>query len=359
MPVLGSLAFPRNAWYPALWSQDLKAGALLPRTLLGDPLVFLRDPQGDAHALSDLCPHRFAPLHRGELTAEGSLRCLYHGLEFSPRGECVRNPHGDGALPRNCKVPAYPLREAHSLIWVWMGEAEPTDTIPDYGVLDHGADLVTHRDSLVMKAGYRLLGDNLMDLSHAAFLHDGILNKREAAWADIKVEQQGRTLRCSRWMPNSPIAKLYDLLYRQDGKPVDHWTHMRWDPPGCFLLDVGVHPPGGRREDGFSIWATHLLTPETERSTHYLFAVTRKPDASEADVRQQVADLRRFAFEQQDQPMIEGQQRYLDLLAARGEVQPALLASIDAGPMRMQRILDEMMAAEQAPRTPDRSESRA
>jgi phenylpropionate dioxygenase-like ring-hydroxylating dioxygenase large terminal subunit len=347
MESIGSLAWPRNAWYPALWSQDLKAGAMVARTFLGEPVVLFRDPGGVATALADVCPHRFAPLHRGELQPGGGIRCMYHGLEFSSDGRCTLNPHGDGALPRNCSVRGYPVAEKHSLVWIWLGERRPdASAIPDYSILDPQDGLVTHRDSITMAAGYRLLCDNLMDLSHAAFLHDGILNRREAAWAEIKLEQQGNTLRCSRWMPDIPIARLYDLLYKGDGKPVDHWNHMRWDPPACFLLDVGVHPPGGSRNEGFGIHATHLLTPQSEKSTHYLFAVTRKPDVSEDKVRKEVADLRRYAFEMQDKPMIEAQQKNIDYLESTGGMSPLLIASIDAGPVRMQRILDQLIADE-------------
>jgi phenylpropionate dioxygenase-like ring-hydroxylating dioxygenase large terminal subunit len=346
---MDSVSYPRNAWYPAVWSQDLKPGELVPRTFLDDPVVLFRRDDGAPAAMADQCPHRFAPLHKGELLPGSVVRCLYHGLEFSSDGRCVRNPHGDGAPPRAASVRTYPVQEKHTLVWIWMGERQPDAAIPDFGVLDPGGSLATHRDSMTVAASYRLMADNLMDLSHAAFLHEGILNKKEAAWAEIKVEQRGQTLWCSRWMPNIPIARLYDLLFRSDGKPVDHWTHMRWDPPGCFLLDVGVHPPGASREQGFGLYAIHLLTPESERSTHYLFGVARKPDVSEESVRREVADLRRYAFEMQDKPMIEAQQKNIDYLEARGGARPILIASIDSGPVRMQRILDQLVAEDVAP----------
>jgi vanillate O-demethylase monooxygenase subunit len=341
------MSYPRNAWYPALWSQDLKAGELVARTFLGDAVVLFRRDDGSAAAMADVCPHRFAPLSLGKLLAGSTIRCMYHGLEFDAGGRCVKNPHGDGRLPRNCDVRTYPIVEKHTLAWIWMGEA-PADpaAIPDYGVMDPASGLATLRDGIRLEANYRLMADNLMDLSHAAFLHLGILTTEEAAWADIKVEHQGTTLWSSRWMPNIPIPKLYDLLFRRDGQRVDHWTRMRWDPPGCFLLDVGVQPPGTSREEGFTLMATHLLTPETERSTHYLFGVARRPDVSEESIRQQVADLRRYAFEMQDKPMLEAQQRNIDYLERTGGARPVLLPSIDAGPVRLQRILDDMVERE-------------
>ncbi len=340
-----SWSYPRNAWYPALWSQDLATAKLVARTILGDPVVFFRTADGVA-ALADVCPHRFAPLSKGELIPQGGVRCMYHGLEFAADGRCTKNPHGDGAIPRGEAVRSYPVTEKHTAIWVWMGERKPDAPIPDYGVLDPGSGLATHRDSMLIDASYRLMADNLMDVSHAAFLHEGILNMREAAWAEITVEQQGSTLWCRRWMPNIPIARLYDLLFRGDGKPVDHWTSMRWDAPGCFLLDVGVHPPGGKREDGFGLYAVHLLCPQDEHSTHYLFAVARRPDRSEENVRKEVADLRRYAFEMQDKPMIEAQRRNIAFLEAQGAARPVLIGSVDAGPARLQRMLDEMIERE-------------
>ncbi len=341
------MGFLRNAWYAAAWAQELKPGALLARIYLGEPVVLFRREDGGPVAMADICPHRFAPLSRGELLPGDILRCMYHGLEFSCGGACVRNPHGDGAIPRGAAVRTYPVAERHSLVWIWMGERRPDEAaIPDFSMMDPQSSLATHRDALVIAADYRLLADNLMDLSHAAFLHEGILSSKEAAWAEIKVEQRGNTLWCSRWMPDTPIAKLHDLLYRRDGKPVDQWTHIRWDPPGCLLLDAGVQAPGDSREQGFAMHLVHFLTPENERSTHYLFGFAGKPVALEDQVREQVASLRRFAFEMQDKPMMEGQQKNMNRLGPGA--QPALIASIDSGPMRMQRILDQLIAQEQA-----------
>lgn len=34
--------YVRNAWYAALWSQELPAGQMIARTLLDEPVVFLR-----------------------------------------------------------------------------------------------------------------------------------------------------------------------------------------------------------------------------------------------------------------------------------------------------------------------------
>ncbi|MSQ51153.1 MAG: aromatic ring-hydroxylating dioxygenase subunit alpha [Betaproteobacteria bacterium] len=338
--------YPFNAWYPAIWSKDLIQGELLSRTYLGRPVVLFRSESGLPVAMDDLCPHRFAPLSRGKMLPGNVIRCMYHGLEFDASGQCVRNPHGDRQIPRNMCVRTYRMTEKHTLIWIWMGDRDPgaSDVIADFSVLDEQSGLSTQRDGIMVAANFRLLADNLMDLSHAAFLHEGILSSPESASADIEVEQSGNTVRCRRVMVNTPVSKLHDLMFRRDGAPVDAWTDIRWDPPGCLLLDAGVRAPG--TDDQFSMHLVHFLTPETERTTHYLFGVARRPRPADAEARKQIAELRRFAFDEQDRPMMEAQQANIDRLEASGGAHPVLVASIDAGPARMQRVLDRMMSEE-------------
>jgi phenylpropionate dioxygenase-like ring-hydroxylating dioxygenase large terminal subunit len=52
----------RNAWYVAAWSDDVTNRALLPRTIINEPLVFYRKSDGSVVALEDRCCHRLAPL---------------------------------------------------------------------------------------------------------------------------------------------------------------------------------------------------------------------------------------------------------------------------------------------------------
>jgi vanillate O-demethylase monooxygenase subunit len=341
--------YPFNAWYPAMWSKDLPSSELVARTYLGEPVVVYRDPAGRPVAMADVCPHRFAPLSRGELLADGGVRCMYHGLEFTSSGKCSLNPHGDGRIPPTMCVRTYPVTEKHTIVWIWMGKKAPTDTIPDFSLLDDSSGLSTQRDSMLMKASYRLLADNLMDLSHTAFLHEGILSQREGANALIEVEQTGNTVHSKRFAPNIPIAKIHELTFRGDGGRVDSYTDIRWDPPGCLLLKTSVRPPRAEYIDDTSgMNMLHFLTPETERSTHYMFGVARVPTTGDEEVKRQVGELRRYAFTQQDQPIIEAQQRNIDALGK--DARPALLASIDSGPVRVQRILDRLIAEEREPR---------
>ena len=63
---------------------------------------------------------------------------------------------------------------------------------PNFQFLDPDSGRsVSKRDWLLMDAGYELIVDNLLDLSHVSYLHDGILGSVETVKADIKLEQKG------------------------------------------------------------------------------------------------------------------------------------------------------------------------
>ena len=58
-----------------------------------------------------------------------------------------------------------------------MGDRAPdASKVPDFGVLDNVPELhTTKRDKMTIRANYELIIDNLLDLSHTCYLHDGIL----------------------------------------------------------------------------------------------------------------------------------------------------------------------------------------
>lgn len=183
----------RNAWYVAAWSDDLADSQLLGRTILKQPIVFYRKSDGKVAALQDRCPHRFAPLHMGKVIHGDRVQCPYHGLEFDALGACVHNPHGSRNIPSRARVRSYPVIEKHKAIWIWMGE-RPADAakVPDFSVLDNVPQLhSTKRDRITIRANYELIIDNLLDLSHTSYLHEGILGNQETVESEIAVEQEG------------------------------------------------------------------------------------------------------------------------------------------------------------------------
>jgi vanillate O-demethylase monooxygenase subunit len=351
--------WPKNSWYVAFWSDDVKGREPYARRILGEPIVFYRAESGEIIGLEDTCPHRFAPLSLGKVTGSDRIACAYHGLQFDRTGACVLNPHTDHKIPPAAHVRAYQVVEKYSLVWVWMGaNAGDPATIPDYSCLDEARpEHISTRNYMTIKADYRLIVDNLLDLSHVPFLHAGVLTG--TVDDQINVTQDGDEITIARWSYDVPVPSLTNMMFRADGKNVDSWLLMKWISPSYMILDTGVREPGTAKESGTGYFGLHLLTPESEQSTHYHFAAVRftvPPRSLEEDlkIRETVSVGRKYAFEAQDAPVIEAQQARMNEIGNR---RPALL-EVDAGAVRVQRTLAKIIAAEQLG-TPERTPSLA
>src|SRR5258708_4974073 len=222
----------RNAWYVAAWSDDLGEEKLLSRTILKEPVVLYRKADGHVAALQDRCPHRFAPLHMGKVVGGDRIQCPYHGLEFDASGACALNPHGQN-IPSRLRVRSFPVTEKHKAIWIWMGERAPDlSKVPDFSVLDNVPEAyATKRDRITIKANYELIIDNLLDLSHTCFLHEGILGNADTVDADISVEQDGDDVVVARYAGNAAAPGLFAAPSPARPERVDKFTRMPRMPP--------------------------------------------------------------------------------------------------------------------------------
>lgn len=349
------MTFLRNTWYVAMWATDLEIGQVVQRTILDEPIAIYRKSDGTVAAITDQCAHRFAPLSQGTVCGD-RLQCPYHGLQYGPDGACEVNPHGSGRITPQLHLRAYPLVERHTLLWIWMGDAEPTpDTIPDFSHLDEDAPgIVSKRDWMIIDVDYRLMADNLLDLSHVNFLHDGLLGHPGLVDAEVEIREEVEpsgvtTLYVTRTTHGVTPAYLFDLMYRNDGAPVDGWAEMRWNAPGYLRNHAGVTQPGAPREEGLIVIGSHLLTPIDERRMAYHIAAVQLgavAPVADAEVAETLSRLRRFAFEEQDRPMVEAQQRAYDRAGGPDAIKPVML-SIDRGPLRARQILSQLIADEQ------------
>ena len=344
-------SYVRNAWYVAAWSDDIADGQVVARTIMGERVALYRKANGDVAAIEDRCAHRFAPLSMGKVVSGDRIQCPYHGLEFDGTGACVYNPHGTKNIPPRARVKSYPVVEKHKAIWIWMGDARAdAGKVPDFGVLDNVPELhTTKRDSIVISANYQLIIDNLLDLSHTSYLHEGILGNQDTVELEITVEQDGDDVVVGRHATNSAPPGMFAQFWPNHPPRVDKFTKMRWMAPSTLRLVTGICKMGASPDTGTGYHAIHMLTPENERSTLYHFTAVRfgvmtTDDKLNRDLQTKVAEMRRFAFEEQDAPVIEAQQKIIE--SADKPLEPVILA-IDVGPVRYKRILGKMLEAEQ------------
>jgi phenylpropionate dioxygenase-like ring-hydroxylating dioxygenase large terminal subunit len=349
---LVSGTYLRNAWYVAAWSEDLGDSGVLGRIIMHEPVVLYRQGGGEVVALEDRCPHRFAPLSLGQVLGGNRIQCPYHGLEFNASGACVLNPHGNKHIPPRARVKSYPVTEKHKAIWIWMGDKAPDHSkVPDFSVLDNVPELhATKRDRITIKANIELIIDNLLDLSHTSYLHAGILGNASTVESDIEVTQEGDDVTVSRYARNAAPPGMNKLMWPDVPDTVDKFSRIKWMAPSTLRLLAGICLPGAMPESGSGYHAIHLLTPETDRTTHYFFTAVRfgvftQGDELNRQIQEKVAATRRFAFEEQDAPVIEAQQRIID--GSQTAVDPIILA-IDVGPVRYKQVLKKLISAEQA-----------
>jgi vanillate O-demethylase monooxygenase subunit len=349
---LASGRYLRNAWYVAAWSDDLGDGQVLGRTILKEPVVIYRMGDGEVAAIQDRCSHRFAPLSMGKIVGGSRLQCPYHGLEFDASGACVLNPHGNKHIPSRAHIRGFPVTEKHKAIWVWMGD-QPADPskVPDFSVMDNVPELfTTKRDRITIKANYELIIDNLLDLSHTSYLHEGLLGNADTVESDITVDLDGDDVIVGRHARDAEPPGMNKLMWPQAPTRCDKYTSIRWMAPSTLRLVTGICAPGTKPETGTGYNAVHLLTPETDRTTHYFFTAVRynvqtTDEQLNRDIQDKIAKMRRFAFEEQDAPVIEAQQVAID--NAQTAIDPLNLA-IDVGPVRYKQVLQKLINAEQA-----------
>ena len=234
--------FPLNAWYAAAWDVDLKH-ALFPRTICGKHVVMYRQSNGQVCALEDACWHRLVPLSKGRLDGD-TVVCGYHGLKFNAQGRCTYMPSQDTINPSAC-VRSYPVVERHRFIWLWMGDPALADPalVPDMHWNDDPA-WAGDGKTIHVKCDYRLVVDNLMDLTHEAFVHGSSIGNDHVAEAPFDVTHGDKTVTVTRWMNGidaaavlggaiaaSP-ARLTAGRSSTSRRPAPSISTSAWRPPG-------------------------------------------------------------------------------------------------------------------------------
>lgn len=336
--------FARNAWYVAAHAQEVDGEALFSRTLLGEPVLLYRTMDGDIAAMSDRCSHRSAPLHLGKRSGD-AVTCPYHGLVYDKTGACVSSPHGDGLIPPTALQRAFRAIERYGLIWIWMGEGARADPvlIPDYGFLSAASPDAVFSGYLHSQGNYLLMIDNILDLSHADFLHPGFLGTQNAVTAQRpKVSESQRGFRVAWQFDDSPTMAIFAPAM-QGIERTDGWLWVDWEPAGSMKLHSGVTRSGQPREDGVSLTAMHCMTPETEKTTHYFYAVTRD-FMIDPKTNALMAHLTKQAFATEDKPMIEAVQRYMGN-DEFWSLKPAILSS-DVAAVRARRAIEKLVREE-------------
>ncbi len=346
--------FPKNAWYVACTPDEIDAKPL-GRRVCGESIAFYRPQEGQVAAVEDFCPHRGAALSLGQV-CEGQLVCGYHGLVMGCNGKTVSMPgQRVGGFPA---IRAYPVIERHGFIWVWPGDP----ALADPAKLHHlhwadSPDWAYGGGMYHIHCDYRLMVDNLMDLTHETYVHTTSIGQKEIDETPVTTKTVGEEVITSRFMNGVKAPPFWRANLRGNGLPddqlVDRWQICHFSPPSHVMIEVGVALAGqggyeAPADQKVSSIVVDFLTPETETSMWYFWGMARNFNVKDKNLTAQIKEGQGKVFAE-DTAVLEAQQRNLTLYKNR----KLLLLNIDAGGVQSRRIIDRLIAAEQAPQAAD------
>lgn len=348
--------FLRNCWYMAGWSADF-GDELAPVTILEEPIVVYRKSDGTLAALEDRCCHRIIALSVGRKEGD-EVRCMYHGLKFAADGRCTEIPGQDFISPKVC-VRSYPIVEQHGAAWVWMGKPERADPAlvppisgpgdPDWAIVASQFEIDAHAE---------LICDNLLDLSHAVFVHEksfgvgdsnAIKSMRKGEEDLRQVTRLDRGVRVTRWHLNRTSNPF------TGAQPSDDWVVQEFFAPGVFILRIRCYPlgvldrwkpeeigPDGPPEEPiFARCTCQIITSVDPKKSKFFYNFG--PWAKNPVNNQQFFKTLEAAL-YEDKAIVEAQQSMID----RSPGHKMMMLNMDEPVVRYNNIYDKLLEADNA-----------
>ena len=249
-------------------------------------------------------------------------------------------------------IRAYPVAERHGFVRVWPGDAALADAaaIPACAWAD-SPDWACGGGLLHIGCDYRLMVDNLMDLSHETCVHASSIGQKEIDETPTTTKTVGDAVSTSRFMDNIEPPPFWKMALRgnhlPDDRPVDRRQICHFEPPSHALIELGVALAGhGRYHADAKVKASSIvvdfITPESDTAIWYFWGMARNFNARDKALTASIRDGQAKIFSE-DLALLERQQRNLLAWPERS----LLKLNIDAGGVQARRVLERLIAAEQ------------
>jgi vanillate O-demethylase monooxygenase subunit len=249
-------------------------------------------------------------------------------------------------------VRTFPVAEKYGFVWVWPGDPAlaSEDKIPHLAWAEdpewaYGGGLYH------IACDYRLMIDNLMDLTHETYVHSTSIGQPEIDETPCKTTTDGDTAVTSRFMSGIQAPPFWRMAMRAHGlpddQPVDRWQICRFAPPSHVMIEVGVALAGHggyeapKDKKVYSI-VVDFITPESDASMWYFWGMARNFRAGDKALTAQIRDGQGKIFSE-DLEMLERQQANL----TRWPERKLLMLNIDAGGVHARKVIERMAGAEQ------------
>ena len=201
-----------------------------------------------------------APLSMGSISENG-IQCSYHGFVINEHGICVHIPHQD-TIPAAARVKAYPVVERWGFVWTWRGDKSPDESLIPQLPWTRDARRAPVYFYYYVKARDDLMADNLLDVSHADFLHRGTIGSqagKKDQVNDVKMEMKvwndGDLVHALRRLSNVGIGELARNWGSFKDKVTRTSTQM-WQAPNTVNLKLEIEDD----QNKITINHDHIMT---------------------------------------------------------------------------------------------------
>ena len=204
-----------------------------------------------------------------------------------------------------------------------------------------------------MNCDYRLVLDNLMDLTHETFVHGSSIGNRAVAEAPFVATHGDRSATVTRWMedieappfwagadpPCARLRRAWSIAGRSSAsrRRAPSRSTSAWRRRAAARSRWAATP--GDRSQGVNGYVLNTITPETERSLPLLLGLRRNYCLGEQRLTHELREGVGRIF-REDELVLEAQQRAID---ERPE-HTFYNLNIDAGSMWARRLIDQMIA---------------
>ncbi|CAJ1959028.1 unnamed protein product [Cylindrotheca closterium] len=258
---------------------------------MGEPFAVWKNPMTNSWSvMSDVCPHRLAPLSQGRINEEtGCVECGYHGWQFQNDGTVSVIPQmdkGKSSVEKVKPATSFAVHETGDLLWAFLptnlhGESFPKTLLhEDYYFPGLKMDMARDATYYVqeMPSSFHMIVENGLDPAHFSFAHCGVIARRDdaAPMPDMKVVSSNFTnldIYTTYKRNGESRERIYSyqrpcLLYNKEKVPSSNQEDKStWLPAVLFFL---VPIREGRTRIITSVekvsksylpaWVTHLAT---------------------------------------------------------------------------------------------------
>ncbi|CKZ35464.1 dioxygenase [Mycobacterium tuberculosis] len=226
--------FNRSWMLVAHVDQVAKTGDYVTVSVAGEPVMVVRDVDGQLHALSPICRHRLMLMVEPGAGRIDTLPCQYHLWRYGLDGRLRGAPHMAANLDfnrRECRLPQFAVATWNGLVWINLdADAEPIaahlDLTDDEFAGYRLREMVQVESwSHEWRANWKVAAENGLENYHVLGLHRQTLEPFVPGGGDLDVRQYSRWALRLRVPFTVPVeAKSLQLNEVQKSNLVVLWT---------------------------------------------------------------------------------------------------------------------------------------